>query len=110
MIDWARVAELRAEIGADDFFEVVELFLEEVEGEIDDLRAGCPASALEARLHFLKGGALNLGFTAFAELCQRGETAAAARRADEVDLDATMSSFDASKVAFIEGLPGLNAA
>ncbi|WP_442970022.1 hypothetical protein [Roseovarius sp. ZX-A-9] len=42
MIDWSRVAELRSEIGAEDFDEVVELFLEEVEAEISVLRAGCP--------------------------------------------------------------------
>ena len=29
MIDWARVSELRDEVGAEDFDEVVELFLEE---------------------------------------------------------------------------------
>ena len=30
MIDWARVAEFYDEVGAEDFDEVVELFLEEV--------------------------------------------------------------------------------
>jgi HPt (histidine-containing phosphotransfer) domain-containing protein len=107
MIDWARIAELRAEIGAEDFSEVVELFLEEVEGEINQLRAGCADNALEARLHFLKGGALNLGFSTFSELCQQGETAAADGRAHDVDLEATIACFDASRHAFIDGLPSL---
>ena len=31
MIDWARVSELRDEVGAEDFEEVVQLFLAEVE-------------------------------------------------------------------------------
>ena len=31
MIDWDRVAELRAEVGEDDFAEVVLLFLEEAD-------------------------------------------------------------------------------
>ena len=32
MIDWTKVTELREEIGDEDFQEVVELFLEEVDG------------------------------------------------------------------------------
>ena len=35
MIDWSRVHELVDEIGAEDFGEVVELFLAEVETAID---------------------------------------------------------------------------
>ena len=35
MIDWSRVEELRDKIGAEDFDEVVELFLSEVEDRID---------------------------------------------------------------------------
>ena len=31
MIDWARVSELRDEVGPEDFEEVLHLFLEEVE-------------------------------------------------------------------------------
>lgn len=38
MINWKRVNELRDEIGPEDFAEVVELFLEEVEQVIDKLR------------------------------------------------------------------------
>ena len=34
MIDWARVSELRDEVGEGDFDEVVELFLEEVDEAI----------------------------------------------------------------------------
>jgi HPt (histidine-containing phosphotransfer) domain-containing protein len=109
MIDWARIAELRAEIGAEGFEEVVELFLEEVEAEISSLRAGCTDNALESRLHFLKGSALNLGFTAFSELCQQGESAAASGHADQVDLPATIASYDAAKIEFIKGLPRLDA-
>ena len=33
MIDWNRVAALREEVGAEDFDEVVELFLQEVDEE-----------------------------------------------------------------------------
>ena len=107
MIDWAKVAELRDEIGADNFAEVSEIFLEEVEGEITALRAGCAPDTLEARLHFLKGSALNLGFSEFAALCQQGESAAASGRAGQVDVPAVIAVFDASKEKFTIGLPGL---
>lgn len=107
MIDWARITELRDEIGAESFAEIVELFLEEVETEIDSLRNGCPEDALEARLHFLKGSALNLGFTEFSRLCQTGETAAAEGRACEVDLPSTVASFETSKTTFTRGLADL---
>ncbi len=68
MIDWTRVSELRDEIGAEDFGEIVEIFLEEVEEEISALRDGVENEALEAKLHFLKGSALNLGFADFATI------------------------------------------
>ena len=38
MIDWACVSELRDEVGVEDFDEVVELFLEEVDEAIVALR------------------------------------------------------------------------
>ena len=39
MIDWDRVSELRDEVGAEDFLEVVEMFLDEVNEEIDTITA-----------------------------------------------------------------------
>ncbi len=107
MIDWMRVTELRDEIGADDFGEVVELFLEEVEGEIAILRDGFDPAELESRLHFLKGSALNLGFTVFSDLCQRGETAAARGRHDQIDITATLAAFDASRIEFLDKIGDL---
>ena len=95
MIDWNRISELQADIGADEFDEIVGLFLEEVETEIDDLRSGAA--------HFLKGSALNLGFSDFAGLCQSGETAAAQGCADQVDLNAIVASYEQSRVVFAAG-------
>jgi len=50
MIDWA-----------EDFDEVVELFLEEVDEAIVALRDLTDLSELEPQCHFLKGSALNIG-------------------------------------------------
>ncbi|MEB8388920.1 Hpt domain-containing protein [Rhodobacteraceae bacterium KMM 6894] len=108
MIDWKRVAELRDEIGAEDFGDVVDLFLDEVESEISELRKGCPQDQLESKLHFLKGSALNLGFRVFSDFCQTGETATATGAFDRIDLPKTFNCFDASKAEFIKGLEALD--
>ena len=73
MIDWSRVEELRDEIGAEDFDEVVELFLSEVEDRIDLALTKAESESFEEDLHFLKGSALNLGFDQFAQPCGAGE-------------------------------------
>lgn len=102
MIDWARVSELREEIGEEDFAEVVDLFLEEVDSVIGTLSAGM--TDLEAQLHFLKGSALNLGFRVFSELCQQGETAAAEGQGASVDVARVCSVYAASRSEFASGL------
>lgn len=107
MIDWPRVKELRDEIGPDDFTEVVELFLEEVEEIIQKLR-GNDRSQLEQDLHFLKGCALNLGFERFAELCLQGERQSAEGQAEQVDLPAVLDAFETSKQSFLSELPKLD--
>ncbi|PSL17979.1 Hpt domain-containing protein [Shimia abyssi] len=100
MISWVRVQELKDEIGEEDFDEVVELFLEEVEEVIDKLKNAPDLGALEADLHFLKGSALNLGFQAFSTLCQAGEVASASGKAETVDLPKILQSFAESKTEF----------
>lgn len=100
MINWPRVAQLRDEIGAEDFGEVVQLFLEEVEEVIDRMREKPDSDRLESDLHFLKGSALNLGFRSFSTLCQDGERKAAAGRADEVDVAAVLLNFEQSRDVF----------
>ena len=39
MIDWDRIGELRAEIGDDDFAEVLDLFFEDVDDAVARLRS-----------------------------------------------------------------------
>ena len=99
MINWSKVLELRNEVGAEDFDEVVELFLDEVDETISLL--GQANRSLEHDLHFLKGSALNLGFEEFSELCRAGEAAAAAGHADTVDTGAVIASYQASRAAFL---------
>ncbi|MFK7751982.1 MAG: Hpt domain-containing protein [Sedimentitalea sp.] len=101
MIDWDRINELRDEVGGEDFEEVVELFLEEVEDVISKLRKTPAMSTLEQDLHFLKGSALSLGFKEFSSLCQNGETLAANNHATSVDLKLLLDSYDASKSLFL---------
>lgn len=78
MIDWTRVSELRDEIGPEDFEEVAELFLLEVEDTLSRLSGAANDPAhMQELLHFLKGSALNLGFRAVSDLCNQGEQDAA---------------------------------
>ena len=107
MINWPRGKELRQEVGEEDFDEVVELFLEEVEGVISKLRTG-DRGALEQDLHFLKGSAMNLGFDAFSDLCLAGERQSASGAAGSVDLDAVISAYEKSKTQFLAELPNLS--
>lgn len=104
MIDWTRVKELRGEVGAEDFDEVVELFIEEVDEVTARLKSTQQSTDLEADLHFLKGSALSLGFKEFAALCQSGETASAQGRSGDVDLATILSSYDASKSTFLSNM------
>jgi HPt (histidine-containing phosphotransfer) domain-containing protein len=103
MIDWPRVNELRDEVGAEDFAEVVEIFLEEVEEVISKLEGGDRAQ-LEQDLHFLKGSALNLGFEEFSTLCLAGERQSSQGAAATVDVGGIIANFQASKSAFLTGL------
>ena len=105
MIDWDKVAELREDVGAEDFDAVVELFLEEVDASIGALAPGSDARTLETGLHFIKGSALNLGFDTLSRLCQEGERDAAEGRAEAVDIAALAASYAAARAAFVQGLP-----
>lgn len=104
MIEWSRVAELRDEIGSDDFSEVVDLFIEEVAEGVGTLNGKLNASEIERTLHFLKGSALNLGFRDFAARCHQGEVHAAKGDMDQIDLAQITESFLLSKDEFLAAL------
>lgn len=87
MIDRERLKELRHEIGEEDFAEVVAMFLEEMGATLQSLKDS-PEMAGADSLHGLRGSALNLGFTDFADACTTAERrAGAGRPVDVVHLD-----------------------
>jgi HPt (histidine-containing phosphotransfer) domain-containing protein len=102
MIDWDRVKELRAEIGAENFDEVAGLFLEEADEAIARLSLQAGAKSLSADLHFLKGAALNLGFAALSSLCQDGERRAGAGDLS-IDLPAVRQAYADCRAEFENG-------
>ena len=101
MIDWTCAAELRAEVGDEDFREIVGLFLDEADEAIDRLPTVASGPALEELLHFLKGSALNLGFVTFSEMCKDGELKVRGGQADTVDRPAITACYQASKAEFL---------
>lgn len=105
MIDWKRVSSLREEVGADDFKEVINLFLEEVEEVTDRMTVNPDPDGLAGDLHFLKGSAMNLGFKSFAEACQKGEVQCTNGAAQTVNLTGIMSVYHLSKQEFLTELP-----
>lgn len=110
MINWDRVNELRGEIGPEDFREVIEMFLEEVESVMVRMIAIPDLSTLEEDMHFLKGSALNLGFAQFGDLCQLGEKAAENGLSNTIYLEEIFESYAASKTAFRERFGCMKAA
>ncbi|WP_121061207.1 Hpt domain-containing protein [Chachezhania antarctica] len=104
MIDWSRVDELRNEVCASDFTEVVDLFLEEVSDAIEILPRAAAQGELEQAMHFLKGSSASLGFRSFSVKCRNGEKMAAEGRASDIDLAELAIEFQRSKAAFLNGL------
>lgn len=103
MIDWDRVLQLCDEVGADEFDELLELFLDEVEGVAMRLSPD-DSGQLERDLHFLKGSAWNLGFQQFGALCHQGELEAAQGRATQVDIAALLTSYANAKQLLLRDL------
>jgi HPt (histidine-containing phosphotransfer) domain-containing protein len=104
MIDWTRVIELRDEVGAEDLMEVVDLFLEEVEGALSDLTPDAAAPDMAEKMHFLKGSALNIGFKDMAAICAQGEKDANDGNVAAIDTIAVQSSYASSKELFLQNL------
>jgi len=105
MISWERVNELRDEIGDEDFAEVADMFLEEVEEVILRLDSSPKPETLEEELHSLKGSALNLGFEALSKLCQEGERQAASGNFTAISLPDVFDTYHKSKGLFRKEIP-----
>jgi HPt (histidine-containing phosphotransfer) domain-containing protein len=101
MIDWKRVEELKEEIGADGFFEVADMFLDEAEGAVRALISGLPGNEVEGQLHFLKGSALNLGLSELAAICGEGERKAAIGHAALIDMMQVAAIWRASRAGLM---------
>ena len=104
MIDWARVEQLREDVGDDGFQRLAVLFLDEVQETIDRLHGSGASGDLQACLHLLRGSALTLGFRGLCELCETGERAAAAGQPGTVDKRAIIAAFEQSRIQFTAGL------
>lgn len=101
MINWERLTELRDDIGEDDFADVVEIFLEEVDEAVEGLSKTAGSADLAAHMHMLKGSALNLGFDQFGTMCSQAEQAFENGQGGTVDLAGIRSSYRASREAFL---------
>ncbi len=101
MIDWSRADQLREEVGEEAFLEVAEIFIEEVDEVIQRLKTNVVAADFQADMHFLKGSALNLGFSDFAALCQTGESGGEILATDQVFLPQLFNVYDESRTAFL---------
>lgn len=101
MIDWTRIQELREEIGPEDFSEVAEMFIAEVDETVRLLENHKSPDTLADDLHFLKGSALNLGFADLADACQSGETTARAGQPEQVNLPQVVAIYKSSREAFL---------
>jgi histidine phosphotransfer protein HptB len=109
MINWTRIEELQTEVGEDGFDEVVEMFLEEVEDVLARLELSQSTSALEQDFHFLKGSALNVGFTSFGTVCGTAEAIAAKGLKVGIDIRSISGCYALSKDAFLCELAGRKA-
>lgn len=110
MIDWSRADQLREEVGEEAFLEVAEIFIEEVDEVIQRLKTNVVAAEFQADMHFLKGSALNLGFSAFADLCETGESGGEMLARDGVFLPQLFDVYEESRAAFLSTLMANSAA
>ena len=110
MIDWSHVRRLKEEVGPEDFEEMLPLFYSEIETAVRRVEASGSAEQLARDLHYLRSGALNLGFRRLSQLCAEGEKLADQGKSDAVDIPEIRACYLASRDAFAAGLSDLDAA
>ncbi len=87
MIDRDRIGELQQEIGATDLGLVIDVFIGEAEETLAQIKPGLGRAEQARAAHFLRSGALDIGFTAIAGLAdrlERGEAPDTARAVAEL--------------------------
>lgn len=105
-IDWKRLCQLHDEVGPDEFRPILELFLNEIEAVVRRLDPN-DGAALDAQLHFLLGGASNVGLREFAALCHEGQALAGSGRAREADIGALTEAWVRARQALMHDLEKL---
>lgn len=105
MIEWARVGELRSEVGPENFPEVVALFLEETDAAMAALNPDAGPAKVRQALHFLKGAALNLGLRGVVALCRQEERCATCGSPIPFDFVALTDTYLRSRAELLAGLP-----
>ncbi|WP_417242131.1 Hpt domain-containing protein [Celeribacter sp.] len=106
MINISSLKTLEDEIGSEDFMEVATLFLSEMDEAVSKLPQITDAVTMGDTLHFLKGASLNLGLTAFSELCISGEASAKTGKVDAIDVTKISAVYHASRAQLTEYLGG----
>lgn len=104
MLEIAQLNSLREDIGPAGFGEVVQLFIAETDEGVARLLEPPTGRDLANELHYLKGAALNLGLSAFSQLCHQGELAANAGNAAGIDLVALAASYRDARDALLSWL------
>ncbi|WOI55959.1 Hpt domain-containing protein [Palleronia sp. LCG004] len=92
MIDWTQLDDLQEQLGSDGLLEIIDIFIEETAPVIE--RLDPDSAGIGADLHFVKGGASNVGFKNLVRQCEIGE--AQARAGTRVDPDPVRTSFATS--------------
>lgn len=106
MIDWSRIRELRRDIGAENFIEIVELFLQEAEDLLQQLARTRDRAAHRNVLHCLRGSALAMGFDDLVGLCAEHENMG---RAGLPDVAGLRAAFEQGRDVLLAGLDTLAA-
>ena len=108
MIDWGQVKSLRDEVGHEDFDEVVELFLEEVEEEVVTRPPEQSANDRTGKRSPLsKRQRDEFGVFRIFDALPGRRIRAASGHAVEIDIDKVINCYAVSKTKFIEELPAL---
>lgn len=97
MIDWNHLHAMREEIGADDFEDVLNLFLDECAQAVAELSSEGSIETIAAQLHFIKGSAMNLGFAALSAHCALAEHSIGSGLVRPEDLEMARTVFGSSR-------------